>query len=477
MNVTIAGAGPDGLGALRSTNAAYGVVNSLTLSGDATIGGGAGRWDLGAGPISINGGTFTLTKVGNNPTWYRGLSSTTLGNVIINAGQFGVEGNNDTLGSTAHTVTVNVGGELSSWGGVSQNKPIVLNGGTLDTDWAGGLSTWTGNISVTADSFLKADAGAATVNLTGNITGTGGLTQTATTAADSTFQLSGTNSYSGATNVNSGILRAGSTTGLSSASAHTITAPGILRTNGHSSAIGSLAGNGFVDNSNAASATLTVGGLGTSTTFTGIISDGIGGGTLGLTKTGAGSLTLTAINTYSGLTTVSQGLLIVNGELTASNVLVSGGTLGGSGKISAGATINGTLAPGNSPGILDFNNSALTLGSGSSSLFEIGGTNPATDIDRVINISNFTLDGTWTISLVNGFSPVENDSFDLWDATTVNNSGFITASDLTLPGLSSGLAWNTTNFASTGIITVVPEPGITLLGALAALPLLRRRRK
>lgn len=478
INVTIAGAGADGLGALRSASAAYGVVNNLTLSGDATIGGGAGRWDLGASPISINGGTFTLTKVGSNPTWYRGLSSTTLGNLVINAGQFGVEGNNDTLGSTAHTVTVNAGGELSSWGGVSQNKPIVLNGGTLDTDWSGGLSTWTGNISVTANSFLKADPATATVNLTGNITGIGGLTQTATTAADSTFQLSGTNSYSGATNVNGGILRAGSTTGLSSASAHIITSPGILRTNGNSSSIGSLAGNGAVDNTNASSATLTVGGLGTATTFSGIISDGIGGGTLGLTKTGGGSLTLTGINTYSGLTTVSQGLLIVNGELTASNVLVSGGgILGGSGKISAGATINGTLAPGNSPGILDFNNSALTLGSASVSLFEIGGTNPATDFDRVINISSFTLDGTWTISLVNGFSPAENDSFDLWDAATVNNSGFITASDLTLPTLGGGLTWNTTNFATTGIITVVPEPGITILGALAALPLLRRRRK
>lgn len=476
VGVTIAGAGPDGLGALRSTGAGNGMINSLTLSGDATIGGGAGRWDIGSSAIALNGGTFTLTKVGSNATWFRSLSTTTLGNLVINAGTFGVESGNNALGSTSFTATVNSGGELSSWGGVSQNKPIVLNGGTLDTDWTG-ISNWTGNISVTADSILKADAATATVNLTGNITGSGGLTQAAATAADATFHVSGNNTYSGATTVNGGTLRAGSTTGLSANSAHTVNSPATLRLNGNASSIGSLAGTGTVDNTSATPAVLTVGSLGTSSSFLGSLVDGLGGGSLGLTKTGFGSLTMGGVNTYTGITTVAQGALIVNGELTASSVLVTGGVLGGSGKISAGATINGTLAPGNSPGILNFNNSNLVLGSGSASLFELGGTNPLTDYDRVINIASFTLDGAWSVSLYNGFTPAVNDSFDLWDATSVNSTGFVTATDLSLPVLGGGLSWDKSAFATTGVITVVPEPTVNLLGALSALALRRRRRK
>lgn len=475
--ITIAGAGPDGLGALRSTGAGNGMINNLTLSGDATIGGGAGRWDIGSGAVALNGGTFTLTKVGSNSTWFRSLSSTTLGNLVINGGQFGVESGNNALGSTAYTATINTGGELSSWGGVSQNKPLVLNGGTLDTDWANGTSTWSGSVSVTADSFLKADAAGAIVNMTGDITGNGALTQTATTASDAVFQFSGNNSYSGATTINAGMLRAGSTTGLSSASAHTIAAAANLRLNGFNSSIGSLAGAGNVTNTSATSATLTVGADGTSTSFSGVIADGVGGGALSLTKTGAGSLTLSGVNTYSGVTTVSQGLLIVNGELTLSSVNLAGGTLSGSGKISAGATVNGTLAPGNSPGTLDFSGSDLTMGSASAAVFEIGGTNPATDIDRVVNIDSFTLDGIWTITLYNGFSPSLNDSFDLWDATSVDNSSFTTSTDLNLPALPGGLGWDSSAFAATGVLTVIPEPGTTALGALTALTLLRRRRR
>jgi len=62
---------------------------------------------------------------------------------------------------------------------------------------------------------------------------------------------------------------------------------------------------------------LTVGGNGRSTTVSGIIGDGgaYGGGGSALVKTGAGTLTLSGTNSYTGATTVNGGTLAVNSSV------------------------------------------------------------------------------------------------------------------------------------------------------------------
>ena len=102
--------------------------------------------------------------------------------------------------------------------------------------------------------------------------------------------------------------------------------PVILKAN---SSIGSTSGTGYIG---------------------GVISDG--GLGYGFTKAGAGSLTLSATNTYTGATTVSNGTLLVEGSLAAgSAVTVNGGTLGGSGTIGGSVTVvAGSIAPGTSSG-------------------------------------------------------------------------------------------------------------------------------
>lgn len=72
-------------------------------------------------------------------------------------------------------------------------------------------------------------------------------------------------------------------------------------------------------------------------------------GSAGMTKAGAGSLTLGGVNTYSGGTSVNAGTLVVDGSANNTSVSVNnGGTLSGSGSV-GGIVVNlgGTVSPGN----------------------------------------------------------------------------------------------------------------------------------
>jgi outer membrane autotransporter protein len=97
-----------------------------------------------------------------------------------------------------------------------------------------------------------------------------------------------------------------------------------------------------------------VGGSGASTTFDGEIADGCICGVVGgsLAKVGAGILTLGGDSTYTGVTMLLQGGLVVDGSLL-SGVRVEGGRLGGSGTIGGLSAVGGVVAPGNSIGTLD----------------------------------------------------------------------------------------------------------------------------
>ena len=125
-----------------------------------------------------------------------------------------------------------------------------------------------------------------------------GLTKVGT----GTLELSGVSTYSDPLRLLRETLKAGSVTAFSPNSAFTV--DGILDLGGFSNTVASLAGSGTVTNGGVpirgigplgnpivGPAVLTVGGDGTTTVFSGILRNG--GGTLGLEKTGAGTLTLT----------------------------------------------------------------------------------------------------------------------------------------------------------------------------------------
>ncbi|MDZ4198310.1 MAG: autotransporter-associated beta strand repeat-containing protein, partial [Kiritimatiellia bacterium] len=120
-------------------------------------------------------------------------------------------------------------------------------------------------------------------------------------------------------------------------------------------------------------------------------------------KVGGGIVELSGANTYRGGTIVTEGTLLVTGSLTGTGAVTvaTGAILGGNGYIRGNTTVNGTLAPGTSAGDLTFNGH-LTLGSGSTSAFEINGLLVG-QYDRVLLSSlgtqNLTLAGTLDLTV------------------------------------------------------------------------------
>ena len=86
-----------------------------------------------------------------------------------------------------------------------------------------------------------------------------------------------------------------------------------------------------------------------------------------------------------------------------------------------------------------------------------------------------SLGGTWNVSNI-GTALIAGDLFDLFNATTVVGA----VGTLNLPSLDAGYGWDTSLFATTGVISVisVPEPSslaIVGLSGLAAFAMKRRK--
>jgi autotransporter-associated beta strand protein len=92
------------------------------------------------------------------------------------------------------------------------------------------------------------------------------------------------------------------------------------------------------------------GGVITTTAATTISGQITGSGQLW--KNGTGTLTLTGNNIYTGNSNISEGKLVLNGNVTSSVLVYKNASFGGSGRITGNFTNLGTLAPGNSPGTL-----------------------------------------------------------------------------------------------------------------------------
>jgi autotransporter-associated beta strand protein len=182
------------------------------------------------------------------------------------------------------------------------------------------------------------------------------------------------------------------------------------------------------------------------TTFSGVISDAAPG--FGLVKTGNGTLALNGIETYTGPTLISNGVLQVNGSLPASSAVTvaSNGTLGGTGTINGVLTVlsGGALAPGDSIGTLTINNNLSLAGNLNIEVNKSG--SPTSDQIIVSGTVNNTGIGTITVTNL-GPALAQGDSFTLFNKP-VSGGG-----SLAITGGGANVTW-TNKLAVDGSIAV-----------------------
>ena len=410
---------------LQVTNAGALGLGSLQVATGATTPSILFRIN-GGGAIAMpntlvgNSGITTTIDVNNNGTGtngtvqLNGAASSGLGNVTLNVtGGNGYNLHLETMRSTggaAGTTIMNPTTANLTIGTITSGAAFAyvwqLDGTATANAVNGAITDGAGTIAIT-----KANTG--TWTLAGNNTNTG-----ATNVNAGMLILSGTNTGSGATNIVGGILQAGASGALNPNSTYTTTdsAAAILDLNGNSGTIGALAGGGAVGgNVTLGTGSLTTGGSGASTSYSGSIS-----GSGSLTKAGAGVFTLAAAQAYTGATNVNAGALIANGTLATSGVTVADlATLGGIGTISGSVTIQsgGSLSPATATTAGTITMGSLTLGAGSLLAYEFGGTN---DLVSVTTANGLTINGgALSLYAAGGVAPLTaNGTYTLFNYVT-----------------------------------------------------------
>ncbi len=426
-----------------TTKAGAGILilsgDNSAFTGTTNINGGAlsigAATNIGTGPLTFDGGTLITTgalSLANPITLNEGggtiqtNAATTLSGVIDGAGaltktgtdNLTLAGANSYTGGTTVTAGTLTGTTVSIQGDVVDNSAVVFDQG-FDGTYAGNLS------------------------------GTG----TVGKAGTSTVIFSGNNTYSGATSITAGALYASSGTGIGDLSAVTVASGAEFEIGGGGGAvtetIGSLAGAGDFSVNDPADHLIT-GNDNTSTLFSGTATGGqiekIGTGVFtvsgtgnlssGLTVTG-GTFAIADGGNYTATTSVASGATLDvqpgtdDGETTTPGGLLTGdvttaagsfarvngqvignidnaGTLSGSGLITGAVTNTGTVAPGNSPGVITIAGSYAQTAAGTlaiqitpSATAPVAGTN--FDQVRVTGApGTAALDGTLAIAATPG---------------------------------------------------------------------------
>ena len=227
--LTVSGNGFGGNGALVNSSQTANQLNAVqqvVLAGNASFG-GSFRWDIRGTGNALDMGAFTLTKVGGNQISLVGTLVNNPGNIVVSNGILSLENAANLGGSSANTLTVKNGGTLNFFSSsVSPAWSLVLNAGATfsATSGNGALNHWTGPVTLNGAATLDANGGH--IYIDGAISGAGSIVKVGPSGAT----LSVSNSYTGNTTVNVGILNLLQPT-LDSGSTVTIASNAVLNLN------------------------------------------------------------------------------------------------------------------------------------------------------------------------------------------------------------------------------------------------------
>ncbi len=496
----------------------FGTPGNITTNVDATISSilaGSAITKLGTGTLTLQGqNTYSglTVKAGMVQISTISTSVNAMGNGTVTIGDAANTGasaelrfNGGGIGfpafSNAISVTGNGTATLSATSWVpTLNGAITLSNSlsVVSNNINGSAINITGGITGTGNLVIQGNAGAGqvggstitfsgtTLNFNGSITNSGttlsttlsntvisavigsSVTSVTQNSANSSLTLSNANTYSGATLIKRGTLAlgggndrlpTGTTVTLGDSVANT---NGILKLDSRSQQIAGLltAGSGTgnrVVNGNAAAATLTLNIASGTNTFGGILGGTGNENNFALSKIGAGTLTLSNANTFSGGLTIKAGMVQIS-TTTAVNAMGSGTvTIGDAANTGAAAELrfdgggafptytNAISVTGNGAATLSAVNFAPTF-NGAITL-----SNSLSVVSNNVNGSNISFTGgiTGTGNLViqsNAANLSPANSQITFSGTTLNFTGSIT---------NSGTTSNTTANSNTTISAVI----------------------
>jgi autotransporter-associated beta strand protein len=454
------------LNALSSVVGAGGTA-AVTLSGGVytvvfggSLGGAAQPPMTGIGAVSTvtPGGLGALDSPSGTNTWD---NTVTLGNTVTLAGATWIGSDTDTSGATPVPSTLTINNAIGE--SVTASTLTKVGSGIVQFTGSGisNSNTYTGTTTVADGTLQLNKSGGATA--VGNVVVGDGLPNPSVPLSD-VLQLIGSNQ-------------------MPTTAAVTVNSDGLFDLNGQKQAIGSLTMTGGTVSISGSLAMLTLNGDITAATDStgapatiqdlgtlelgstahkinvagpvGIYADLIisapvdGTATSSVTKTGPGTVAFAADNTFAGLTTINQGIVIADGDPAHGNTLAAvslgGGTLAGNGAVGTvtsgalgGAVTGGDPAP-IPPGTLTINTTATsptavlnsktkylvglnTLLDGPSSLLIVNG--PAGFTGNVLDLNGATLAGAIDPAIGIG------DSFTI----VTTNNGTITGKLAEQPG-------------------------------------------
>jgi len=337
---------------LSGSNTLAGGISINTGGGNYWIQSDAGTLNLGGTITSLASGTRTFTFQGSGDFYVSGSiqnGSATANLTKTGSGTLTLAGANTFSGTNRITggalILANSAALQNSVLDMNASDAGTLSFGTLTSASLGGL-TGSRNIALTNISntgvTLTVGSNGQSLTYSGVLSGSGSLVKINT----NTLTLSSANTFTGTTRVSGGTLALASSAALQNSTLNLDV--GTLSFGSLTSAtVGALAGSrnlALTNNSNAG-VTLTVGGNDQDAAYAGVLS-----GSGNLIKQGAGSLTLSSSNNYSGNTIINAGTVKLSRDPVAKFTFdsVSGATVGsvvtntGSGGTALNAVVTGS---------------------------------------------------------------------------------------------------------------------------------------